>query len=205
MVQIIVNIDILENELEKNKKEFVIGSSKLANLEREKKVLESTYIILANKSKEINIASANTENEERIIQFTNPEYLSLQKQLIGLVVSHKALLAEEKQLHENIDIYSKRVNNLRKELTEKKLILSQLNREYSPKEKLYNNLYKQAEEIQLTETAETDLLKISSLAYEPSAPIKPNRKLNILIAGVLGLFVGIFVAFFLEFWQKAKS
>ncbi len=64
--------------------------------------------------------------------------------------------------------------------------------------------YKQAEEIRLTETAEADLLKISSLAHEPKAPIKPNRKLNILIAGVLGLFVGIFVAFFLEFWQKGK-
>jgi len=205
MAQIIVNIDILENELKKNKKEFAIEKLKLANLEREKKVLESTYVMLDNKSKEINIASANTENKERIIQFTNPEYLSLQKQLIGLVITHKALLAEEKQLHENIDVYSERVENLKKELTEKKLILFQLNREYCAKEKLYNIFYKQAEEIWLIETAEEDLLKISSSAYEPRAPIKPNKKLNILIAGVLGLFVGIFVAFFLEFWQKGKS
>ncbi|MBA7583372.1 hypothetical protein ES708_25314 [subsurface metagenome] len=80
-----------------------------------------------------------------------------------------------------------------------------MNREYSIKEKLYNIFCKQAEEIWLTETIEEDLLKISSLAHEPNAPIKPNRKLNILIAGVLGLFVGIFVAFFLEFWQKGKS
>ncbi|GAH72473.1 unnamed protein product, partial [marine sediment metagenome] len=42
-------------------------------------------------------------------------------------------------------------------------------------------------------------------AITSNAPIKPNKKLNILIAGVLGLFVGIFVAFFLEFWQKGKS
>jgi len=47
--------------------------------------------------------------------------------------------------------------------------------------------------------------KIIDSASEPTAPIKPNKKLNILIAGVLGLFVGIFVAFFLEFWQKGKS
>jgi len=204
IVQVVENIDILENELEKDKKEFAIERLKLSNLERDKKVLESTYVMLDNKSKEINIASANAENKERIIQFTDPEYLSLQKQLIGIVIAHKALLAEEKQLKENIDVYSERVEDLKKELTEKKLILSQLNREYSAKEKLYNNLYKQAEEIRLTETAEADLLKISSLAYEPRAPIKPNKKLNILIAGVLGLFVGIFVAFFLEFWQKGK-
>ena len=46
---------------------------------------------------------------------------------------------------------------------------------------------------------------IISYAQLPTAPIGPNKKLNILIAGVLGLFVGIFVAFFLEFWQKGKS
>ena len=204
MAQIIVNLDILENELEKNKKEFSIEKSKLANLEREKKVLESTYIMLDNKSKEINIASANAENKERIIQFTNPEYLSLQKQLIELVIVHKALLAEEKQLQENIDIYSKRVSNLKKELTEKKLILAQLDREYCEKEKLYNNIFQQAEELQLSSAGESDLLKITNLAYEPKFPIKPNKKLNILIAGVLGLFIGIFVAYFMEFWQKRK-
>ncbi len=47
--------------------------------------------------------------------------------------------------------------------------------------------------------------KIIEPAVEPISPIKPNKELNILIAGVLGLFVGIFVAFFLEFWQKGKS
>ncbi|MBA7563662.1 hypothetical protein ES695_10755 [Candidatus Atribacteria bacterium 1244-E10-H5-B2] len=47
--------------------------------------------------------------------------------------------------------------------------------------------------------------RIINYAQLPTAPInEPNKKLNILIAGVLGLFVGIFVAFFLEFWQKGK-
>jgi len=46
--------------------------------------------------------------------------------------------------------------------------------------------------------------KVINYAQLPAAPIKPNKKLNILIAGVLGLFVGIFAAFFLEFWQKGK-
>ena len=46
--------------------------------------------------------------------------------------------------------------------------------------------------------------KIIDLATEPAVPIKPNKKLNVAIAGVLGLFVGVFVAFFIEFWQKGK-
>ena len=45
----------------KNKKEFSIEKSKLANLGREKKVLESTYVMLDNKSMEINITSVREE------------------------------------------------------------------------------------------------------------------------------------------------
>ncbi|MDD3656689.1 MAG: Wzz/FepE/Etk N-terminal domain-containing protein [Atribacterota bacterium] len=36
----------------------------------------------------------------------------------------------------------------------------------------------------------------------PQSPIKPNKKLNLAIAGVLGLFLGVFIAFFTEFWQS---
>lgn len=35
----------------------------------------------------------------------------------------------------------------------------------------------------------------------PQTPIKPNKKLNLAISGVLGLFLGIFIAFFMEFWE----
>ena len=34
------------------------------------------------------------------------------------------------------------------------------------------------------------------------SPIKPKKKQNIAIAGVLGLMLGIFIAFFQEFWEK---
>jgi capsular polysaccharide biosynthesis protein len=34
-------------------------------------------------------------------------------------------------------------------------------------------------------------------------PIKPNKKLNIALAGVLSLMFATFLAFFMEFWQKS--
>jgi polysaccharide biosynthesis transport protein len=153
-----------------------------------------------------NITDANLKiaNLTYVSEVANPIYYNLAQQLISTNISINSLIAEENQLEKNINNFNVSIEDLKKELTEKKLILSQLNREYSAKEKVYNIFYKQAEEILLTETAEADLLKITSLAYEPRVPIKPNKKLNILIAGVLGLFVGIFVAFFLEFWQKGK-
>jgi capsular polysaccharide biosynthesis protein len=68
---------------------------------------------------------------------------------------------------------------------------------------LYNDLSNQANGLEAS-LKSCEGFKIINYAQLPAAPIKPNKKLNILIAGVLGLFVGIFVAFFLEFWQKGK-
>jgi len=36
-------------------------------------------------------------------------------------------------------------------------------------------------------------------------PIKPKKKLNVMLAFVIGFFISIFLAFFLEYLQKAKS
>ncbi|MBA7566225.1 hypothetical protein ES708_07913 [subsurface metagenome] len=205
MAQVTENIDVLENELEKAKGEYAIEKFKLANLEREHKISEDVYIMLANKIKEIEIATATPENQQKIVQFTNPEYLSLQKQLIEATIIQKTLQAEEKQLKENINDYWGRIGILKHTLAQEKLTQSRLEREYDTAKGVYDVLSQKNEEVKIAVATESGLVKIASLAYEPEYPIKPNKKLNILIAGVLGLFVGIFVAFFLEFWQKGKK
>jgi len=202
-------IDIqLSLEKEKAKKEQII-----TEMNEQEKILKLNRSVVDDqffRQLISNISDANLEiaNLTYISEVTNPIYYNLAQQLISTNISISSLKAEENQLKKNINNFDtslKDLKDLKEKSTESKSILSQLNREYSIKEKLYNIFCKQAEEIRLTETAEADLLKIASLAHEPNVPIKPNRKLNILIAGVLGLFVGIFVAFFLEFWQKGKS
>ena len=205
MAQVTENIDILKNELEKDKEEFATEKLILANLERDKEVLENTYIMLDNKMKEIEIATATPENQQKIARFTNPEYLSLQEQLIESTIIQKTLQAEEKQLKENINDDWKRVDALKQELAQEKLTQSRLEREYDTAKGVYDVLSQKSEEVKIAVATESGMVKIASLAYEPKGPIKPNKKLNIAIAGVLGLFVGIFFAFFLEFWQKGKS
>jgi len=198
------NIDNYWEKIVNLKQELAQEKLTQSRLEREKKVLESTYIMLDNKMKEIEIATATPENQQKIARFTNPEYLSLQKQLIESTITQKTLQAEEKQLKENIDDYWGRIENLKQELAQEKLTQSRLEREYSTAKGVYDVLSQKNEEVKIAVATESGLVKIASLAYEPRGPIKPNKKLNILIAGVLGLFVGIFAAFFLEFWQKGK-
>ena len=194
----------LSLEKEKARKEQIITA-----LNEQEKILKLNKSIVDNQFFQQLISNITDDNLEianltYVSEEINPIYYNLTQQLISTNISIASLIAEENQLTQNVVDFNASLEELKKEFTEKKLILSQLNREYNAKEELYNNLYTQAEEIRLTEAAEVDLLKISSLAYEPRAPIKPNKKLNILIAGVLGLFVGVFVAFFLEFWQKGK-
>ena len=55
--------------------------------------------------------------------------------------------------------------------------------------------------------ASLDEIKPTQVIKSPTVsekPVKPNKKLNIAIAGILGLFVGVFLAFFQEWWEKSK-
>ncbi|MBA7511050.1 hypothetical protein ES705_03040 [subsurface metagenome] len=199
----------LSLEKEKAGEEYIITA-----INKQEKILKLNKLIVDDQFFRQLLSNITDDNLE-IANLTyaseeiNPIYYNLAQQLTSANILINSLKAEENQLNKNINDLNISLEALkealREEPTERGLILSQLNREHSAKEKVYIDLSKKAEEIRLTETAESDLLKIASLAYEPKAPIKPNKKLNILIAGVLGLFVGIFVAFFLEFWQKGKS
>jgi len=48
-------------------------------------------------------------------------------------------------------------------------------------------------------------LNIISQSPPSSAPIGPNRKMNVAVAGVLGLFVGILLAFFIHYMEGGKE
>jgi len=52
-----------------------------------------------------------------------------------------------------------------------------------------------------------DEIKPTQVVKSPTvsaSPIKPRPLLNIVIAAILGLFIGVFLAFFQEWWEKNK-
>jgi len=220
-------IEILENEI-KGKAAKVLGYEiRLADikisLQTEKASKEQIIIALNEEDKVLKLSKSITEDQffhqlmssitndnfndinlTYISEETNPIYYNLAIKLITADISINSLFAEEIQLKENIDEYWERIENIKQELAQEKLTQSRLEREYNTAKGVYDVLSQKNEEVRIAVATESGLIKIASLAYEPKYPIKPNKKLNILIAGVLGLFVGIFVAFFLEFWQKGK-
>ena len=94
----------------------------------------------------------------------------------------------------------KRINQSIKEI-ENKLRFIEVQKQGSEGiAELQMNLYALNERLENFE--ETKIIKSPTVSEKP---IKPNVLLNIIIAGVLGLFIGIFLAFFLEWWEKGKE
>ncbi len=220
-------IEILENEIKgKAAKvlnyELMVADAKLS-LEKEKAKREQFIVELNSQDKVLklnksivddqffhqlvsNIIKGNLGaiNLTYVSEEINPIYYNFAQQLISSEISINSLLAEENQLIKNINDFNMKLEIIMKELAQEKLTQSRLERKYDTAKGVYDVLSQKNEEVKIAVATESGLVKIASLAYEPRKPIKPNKKLNISIAGVLGLFIGISVAFFLEFWQKGK-
>ena len=69
----------------------------------------------------------------------------------------------------------------------------------------YEAFLKKYEEIRILKSSDIGdaSIIIVSPAVEPIKPIAPNKKLNVAIAGVLGLMLGVFTAFFTEYWKES--
>ncbi|MCP4265140.1 MAG: polysaccharide biosynthesis tyrosine autokinase [Candidatus Brocadiaceae bacterium] len=94
-------------------------------------------------------------------------------------------------------------------LEEQKVIALQLNRDAiaygtlkrdSEGEKaMYEILVKRLKETNMTSELRTSNISIVDPAETPRAPIKPRKMKNVLLGALLGLFIGIGLAFFIEY------
>lgn len=71
----------------------------------------------------------------------------------------------------------------------------------------YESFVAKYEELRVRETAKVGELSISvvSYAYPPTSPSGPNKTLNLAIATILGLMVGVFVTFFKAYWESSTK
>jgi len=84
-------------------------------------------------------------------------------------------------------------------LSEKEIQYNVLKREVEINRALYESLLKRAKETNITEDLPVSNVSIVDPARIPDVPFKPKKRLNILLAMVVGLTMGIGLAFFLEY------
>lgn len=80
-----------------------------------------------------------------------------------------------------------------------------LKREALTQEKVFELLTQQYEMAKIDEAKEDITFQLIDRAIPPEKRIKPKRKLNVMLAGVVSLFAGVFLVFFLEYLANLKE
>ncbi|MBM4332266.1 MAG: hypothetical protein FJ117_13780 [Deltaproteobacteria bacterium] len=80
-----------------------------------------------------------------------------------------------------------------------------LRRDAMVQQKVFELLTQQLELAKIEEAKDDITFQVIDPAIPPEKRIKPQRTLNVLLAGVVSLFLGVFLAFFLEYLSRQKS
>jgi uncharacterized protein involved in exopolysaccharide biosynthesis len=83
--------------------------------------------------------------------------------------------------------------------------LVRLMRELKIQETMFNLLTAQYEQAKISEARDTPNVQVLDRAIPAERKSKPKTTINMAIAGVLSLFVGIFLAFFLEYLERMRN
>ncbi len=83
------------------------------------------------------------------------------------------------------------------------LQLARLTREMEVDQKTYALMMTKLEETRISEAGQNENIKILDLAIMPDFPIKPKKKLNLMLGALIGLGLGIGLTFLLEYFDDS--
>jgi len=167
----------------------------------------------------ITYETADIKMGETILEFLNGAIIEMYQKRADKV-KHLFLLEEESRnnIKNRIDAISNQVklidNAINQENDNKRLgvkdlsvlilLRSSLTDSLLQQEHLVLEAEKRLEQLRIS-YEEGGPVKIIQKPISSLGPVKPKIKLNILLAGVVGLFLSVLLAFFLEYLQKMRS
>lgn len=132
---------------------------------------------------------------------TNPLYQSLNEQIAQKSIALAEYNSQKNSMQSYINSMEKKLDSVQIEITEKKNEQQVVERRIEELEKTYTLLSEKITQTQITKSVnlgETSLQVISQATLKDK-PVKPNKRLNIAIAGALGIMMSMALAFVLEF------
>lgn len=114
--------------------------------------------------------------------------------ILSLEIEIQSLTAKAEGLQRIVNRYSAKMN----QLPDKSLRLARLERSTKVGENIYLMLKEKYEEARIKEAGQIGNVRIIDKAVPPESPIKPKKKLNILLGALLGLVFGGGIALLLE-------
>ena len=119
----------------------------------------------------------------------------ISKIIMAIKNEYESSLRREALLREAFDQQKARVM----EMKGKAIQYNILKREADTNKELYGGLLQRMKEAGVSAGIMASNIQVVDQAELPTAPYKPNKRLNLLLAAVVGLFLGIGLAFFFEY------
>jgi polysaccharide biosynthesis transport protein len=185
------------------------------SLEKTPDMLDSIPEVLENqlvqeiKKMEVSIYSRMSELSKKYGQ-NHPQMVAVKSELEDLK-KRKALEAQRivSSLRNEYKLAVARENSLKKafllqkkeslDMNKKAVQYNALQRNAESSRHMYELLIKRFKETSLTEEMKTGNIRVIDAAEMQLQPVKPKKKLNLLLAMVVGLTLGIGLAFFMEY------
>jgi capsular polysaccharide biosynthesis protein len=141
------------------------------------------------------------EEDGKKVERLNDVYVSLSQMLEQKQVELAEKQARLESTRRFIAQLEAELADLQAELVDKQARESELRARVDQLDQTYQTLLQKKTEVQIARSinlGETSILVVSP-AYIPSRPVRPNRQLNMAVSGVLGVMVGVMLAFLLEY------
>lgn len=135
----------------------------------------------------------------------NSVYLDLKAQLATNEVSGRVLRQDVSYLESALETTQTALQTKRVYLIEVQTELERFAREMSISKGFYSSLASRLQEAKIALAETAAVIRIIESPVMPTSPIGPNKKMNVAVAGVLGLFVGVLLAFFVHWLFYAEK
>ncbi len=212
--------ELLQKDIESVNKKIELSNDDIIRIENKIKTTENDIETTKNKIKpllldieriEIKIETAEAERNNLEDKVAALEETLVYEQTPG--TQYALFDAKEKLLNkiQEIENLYLNINSTKGEIEDYNLEISSLEREIEDYNSEINSLQINIENYNsqinaLNQTIED--IKPTKIVKQPTVsenPVSPRTLLNIIVAGILGLFLGTFLAFFKEFWEKNKN
>ena len=213
-------LEFIDQQLGKNKESFDIDAvSATTYFEELKKQMAYVQTKRANYVAHMINEGVYDRNDPKLLKYDEEIKILTDKmkseiaklasqEIINPVAVNEELFARKVEVEANIQALIPKVTSLKRivaeyenqleSLPEKSLQLARLERAAQVDEKIYIMMKEKYEESRINEVGQLGDVRIIDPAKPPKEPIKPKKKLNLILGMLVGLGLGIGVTFLLE-------